>query len=279
MHKFHVQNRKDTKLEINGTFYIWTWTENSWSDLNLQIWPTSVQFSLSFVCFFSGHKKGHKGEKWHADESMRPASHRPLEEKEVWVWVRADFKGRSSAPLRSRTKALWQHVAWGFFFSFFWKKTFFLILFCFFAVVVFYPWLLISEFSGVLVQLRALNKFLERKKIIEGGKKVGRTLFCIFGLKSQLSGKQSSDCLVCLWNIFSFSSVTHTHISVWEHVCVCCLAQWQKLPAVRLSRTVCYASLVLGPPHFNSPVTSWLWQLWCHSRGFEQGRYQKSRRK
>lgn len=106
------------------------------------------------------------------------------------------------------------------FFFFLWKKTFFLILFCFFAVVVFYPWLLISEFSGVLVQLRALNKFVERKKNNRGGKKVGRTLFCIFGLKSQLSGKQSSDCLVCLWNIFSFSSVTHTHISVWEHVCV-----------------------------------------------------------
>lgn len=276
MHKFHVQNRKDTKLEINGTFYIWTWTENSWSDLNLQIWPTSVQFSLSFVCFFSGHKKGHKGEKWHADESMRPASHRPLEEKEVWV--RADFKGRSSAPLRSRTKALWQHVAWGFF-SFFLKKDVFPHFVLFFCCCC-----LLSMASDLRVFwcpcATACLKYISRKKKNNrGGKKVGRTLFCIFGLKSQLSGKQSSDCLVCLWNIFSFSSVTHTHISVWEHVCVCCLAQWQKLPAVRLSRTVCYASLVLGPPHFNSPVTSWLWQLWCHSRGFEQGRYQKSRRK
>lgn len=219
MHKFHVQNRKDTKLEINGTFYIWTWTENSWSDLNLQIWPTSVQFSLSFVCFFSGHKKGHKGEKWHADESMRPASHRPLEEKEVWVWVRADFKGRSSAPLRSRTKALWQHVAWGFF-SFFLKKDVFPHFVLFFCCCC-----LLSMASDLRVFwcpcATACLKYISRKKKNNrGGKKVGRTLFCIFGLKSQLSGKQSSDCLVCLWNIFSFSSVTHTHISVWEHVCV-----------------------------------------------------------
>lgn len=171
MHKFHVQNRKDTKLEINGTFYIWTWTENSWSDLNLQIWPTSVQFFVSLLFFFLVViKKGHKGKKWHADESMRPASHRPLEKKEVWGWVRADFKGRSSAPCWAGQRPC-DNMLLEFFFLFFWKKeTFFLILFCFFAVVVFYPWLLISEFSGVLVQLRALNKFVERKKTIEGKK-------------------------------------------------------------------------------------------------------------
>lgn len=165
------------------------------------------------------------------------------------------------------------------FFSFFLKKDVFPHFVLFFCCCC-----LLSMASDLRVFwcpcATACLKYISRKKKNNrGGKKVGRTLFCIFGLKSQLSGKQSSDCLVCLWNTFSFSSVTHTHISVWEHVCVCCLAQWQKLPAVRLSRTVCYASLVLGPPHFNSPVTSWLWQLWCHSRGFEQGRYQKSRRK
>lgn len=58
-----------------------------------------------------------------------------------------------------------------FFFFFFEKRRFSSFCFVFFAVVVFYPWLLISEFSGVLVQLRALNKFLERKKTIEGEKK------------------------------------------------------------------------------------------------------------
>lgn len=106
------------------------------------------------------------------------------------------------------------------FFSFFLKKDVFPHFVLFFCCCC-----LLSMASDLRVFwcpcATACLKYISRKKKNNrGGKKVGRTLFCIFGLKSQLSGKQSSDCLVCLWNIFSFSSVTHTHISVWEHVCV-----------------------------------------------------------
>lgn len=49
--------------------------------------------------------------------------------------------------------------------------------------------------------------------------------------------------------IYFLFQASLTHISVCESVCVCCLAQWQKLSAVHLSRTVvCYASSGWGHP-------------------------------
>lgn len=42
----------------------------------------------------------------------------------------------------------------------------------------------------------------------ESNYEVGRTVLCIFGLKSQLSGRQSVDCLVCVGYSFPHSSVT-----------------------------------------------------------------------
>lgn len=49
----------------------------------------------------------------------------------------------------------------------------------------------------------------QRKQEKKSNYVVGRTVLCIFGLKSQMSGKQSFDCLVCVGYSSPHSSVTY----------------------------------------------------------------------
>lgn len=87
------------------------------------------------------------------------------------------------------------------------------------------------------MQLRAINIFVQTTKLSgNGGRKkqesnseVGRTVLRIFGLKSQLSGKQSCDWFG--WNHFLPPPLQVSLINVCTYasvrVCLCCLAQWQ----------------------------------------------------
>lgn len=156
----------------------------------------------------------------------RPATHNPLRQ-EVGI---STFKNRlfveDVQPLSEWTEALWQCSARP-------KKGGLLFLFLLFLSLLFCCLWLSSMASNFPVDrspcATASHKYTyKRKKKKKSNSEGGRTVLCIFGLKSQLSGKQSVDCLVFVGSYSLPSSVADkrgsklfesARIRVWECVC------------------------------------------------------------